>query len=107
MDVLADQQPDLIINIAASPFSYNHLNARLEVLRTHAKNNAVPLLYLNQVGAHTDIIFDGRAIALSPTGELVDMLASFAASVSYYDVNGKNIAPLQIGRPPCRERLCQ
>src|SRR3546814_586131 len=42
MDVLADQQPDLIINIAASPFSYNHLNARLEVLRTHAKNKQVP-----------------------------------------------------------------
>src|SRR5690606_29858386 len=40
MDVLADGHPDLIINIAASPFSYNHLNARLEVLRTHAKNNA-------------------------------------------------------------------
>src|SRR5690606_6120829 len=96
MDVLADGHPDLIINIAASPFSYNHLNARLEVLRTHAKNNAAPLMYLNQVGAHTDIIFDGRSIVLSPTGELVDMMASFAEAVNYYEVAGGNITPLQL-----------
>ncbi len=95
MDVLADEHPELIINIAASPFSYNHLNARLEVLRTHAKNNGIPLLYLNQVGAHTDIIFDGRSIVLSPTGELVDMMASFDEVVSYYEVNDGPITPLQ------------
>lgn len=95
MDVLREQHPDLIINIAASPFSYNHLNARLEVLRTHARNNAIPLLYLNQVGAHTDIIFDGRSIVLSPEGELVDMMASFAEAVNYYEVNSNDVRPLQ------------
>src|SRR5690606_30159155 len=95
MDVLADEQPDLIINIAASPFSYNHLNARLDVLRTHARDNATPLFYLNQVGAHTDIIFDGRSIVLSPTGELVDMMASFAEAVNYYEINDNGVTPLQ------------
>ncbi len=95
MDVLADEQPDLIINIAASPFSYNHLNARLEVLRTHARDNAIPLLYLNQVGAHTDIIFDGRSIVLTPTGELADMMASFEEGIAYYQLSGNDITPLQ------------
>lgn len=99
MDLLADEQPDLIINIAASPFSYNHLNARLEVLRTHAKNNAVPLLYLNQVGAHTDIIFDGRSIVLSPVGELVDMMASFLEAIHYYEINSGSVTPLQPADP--------
>src|SRR5690606_33016947 len=95
MDALAEEQPDLIINIAASPFSYNHLNARLDVLRTHAKNNDVPLLYLNQVGAHTDIIFDGRSIVLSSTGEVVDMMASFTEAIHYYEINGGSVSPLQ------------
>ncbi|WP_262248625.1 NAD+ synthase [Parapedobacter soli] len=96
MDVLVDEHPDLIINIAASPFSYNHLNARLEVLRTHAKDNGVGLMYLNQVGAHADIIFDGRSIVLSPTGELVDMMASFAEAVNYYELDDSNgIRPMQ------------
>ncbi|HWK99907.1 MAG TPA: NAD+ synthase [Parapedobacter sp.] len=92
---LAGEHPDLIINIAASPFSYNHLNARLDVLRSHAKTNAVPLLYLNQVGAHTDIIFDGRSIVLSPAGELVDMMASFTEAINFYEVNNSEISPLQ------------
>lgn len=100
MDMLADEHPDLIINIAASPFSYNHLTARLAVLRTHASNNAAPLLYLNQVGAHTDIIFDGRSIVLSPTGELVDLMPSFAEAVNYYEINDRNaVTPLQPADP--------
>ena len=99
MELLADEQPDLIINIAASPFSYNHLNARLDVLRTHAKNNAAPLFYLNQVGAHTDIIFDGRSIVLSPDGEVVDLMASFSEAVNYYEINSDGVAPLQPADP--------
>ncbi|MEC3880493.1 NAD+ synthase [Parapedobacter sp. 10938] len=99
MDALAEEHPDLIINIAASPFSYNHLNARLDVLRTHAKDNAIPLLYLNQVGAHTDIIFDGRSIVLSPTGELVDLMASFAEAVNFYEVGDNGVTPLQQADP--------
>ncbi len=95
MDVLADEHPDIIINIAASPFSYNHLNARLDVLRTHARKNATPLLYLNQVGAHTDIIFDGRSMVISPAGELVDMMASFAEAVNYYELGGNGVTSLQ------------
>lgn len=99
MDLLADEHPDLIINIAASPFSYNHLHTRLEVLRTHAQNNAVPLLYLNQVGAHTDIIFDGRSVVLSPAGEVVDLMASFSEAINYYEISGGGVAPLQAADP--------
>ncbi|HWK57822.1 MAG TPA: NAD+ synthase [Parapedobacter sp.] len=95
MDALADEHPDIIINIAASPFSYNHLNARLDVLRTHAKTNRTPLLYLNQVGAHTDLIFDGRSIVISPTGKLIDMMTSFAEAINYYEMDDNGVTPLQ------------
>ena len=99
MDELREQHPELIINIAASPFSYNHLNARLAVLRSHARNHTTPLVYLNQVGAHTDIIFDGRSLVLSSAGEVVDMMPSFTEAVNYYEVNGNGIAPLQQADP--------
>ncbi len=94
MDALRSENPAIIINIAASPFSYNHLSARLDVLQAHAKKNGVPLLYVNQVGAHADIIFDGRSIALSPTGELVDVMASFAEDVKYYTLTVEGITAL-------------
>ena len=95
MDMLRDEHPQLIINIAASPFSYNHLNERLDVLSSHARDNAAPLLYLNQVGAHADIIFDGRSLVFSPSGELVDLMPSFAEAVNYYEINNDGAVPLQ------------
>mgnify|MGYP000846666288 FL=1 len=95
MEVLRGENPDVIINIAASPFSYNHLRERMEVLQSHAKETQAPLLYVNQVGAHADIIFDGRSLILSPTGELVDMMASFDEDLKYYRLHENNLTPLQ------------
>lgn len=95
MEVLRGENPDIIINIAASPFSYNHLRERMEVLQSHARETGAPLLYINQVGAHTDIIFDGRSLILSPTGGLVDMMASFDEDLRYYELHQKKVTPLQ------------
>jgi len=94
MDVLRGQNPDLIINIAASPFSYNHLRERMEVLQSHARETGAPLVYVNQVGAHADIIFDGRSLVLSSTGERIDMMASFDEDVKYYEFHEKTLTPL-------------
>ena len=95
MDVLKEENPDMIINIAASPFSYNHLRERIAVLQAHAQQTRVPLLYLNQVGAHADIIFDGRSIAMDASGELVDMMASFQEELNYYELGNGTISPWQ------------
>ena len=94
MDKLQEENPDIIINIAASPFSYNHLNERLGVLQDHAKRTQLPLLYLNQVGAHTDIIFDGRSIVLSSDGEVVDIMVSFAEDLKCYELIGRELVAL-------------
>ncbi len=94
MEVLRGEKPDVIINIAASPFSYNHLRERMEVLKSHAEQTGAPLLYLNQVGAHADIIFDGRSLVLSASGDLVDMMASFEAELKYYELRDKTITIL-------------
>src|SRR5215217_265516 len=51
MDQLILQAPDLMINIAASPFSYLHDEERVQVLADNAKKYQLPLLYVNQVGA--------------------------------------------------------
>jgi len=95
MDVLRGEKPDLIINIAASPFSYNHLRERMEVLQSHARETVAPLVYVNQVGAHADIIFDGRSLVLSPTGERIDMMASFNEDLKYYELHEKTLTALQ------------
>ncbi|HBI88694.1 MAG TPA: NAD+ synthase, partial [Sphingobacterium sp.] len=68
MAELRKENPDLLINIAASPFSYTHFDERIKVLSQQVTKSGRPLIYVNQIGAHMDIIFDGRSIALNNEG---------------------------------------
>jgi len=87
MDILMQQQPDVMINIAASPFAYNHDEERIEILEDNAKRYQLPLLYVNNVGAQTELIFDGGSLVFDKTGKLIDELPYFEESVAYYNLD--------------------
>ena len=91
MQDLAKEHPDLIINIAASPFSYTHFENRKNVLSRNVIKGNAPLIYVNQVGAHTDIIFDGRSLALNRNGELVSELKSFEEDLQFVELKGNDL----------------
>ena len=91
MQDLAKEHPDLIINIAASPFSYTHFENRKNVLSRNVIKGNAPLIYVNQVGAHTDIIFDGRSLALNRKGELVSELKSFEEDLQFVELKGNDL----------------
>lgn len=91
MDQLILQQPDLMINIAASPFSYFHDDERMVVLADNAKKYNLPLLYVNQVGAQTEIVFDGGSLAFDRTGNLLDEMEYFKEDLRIYEVKGNDI----------------
>jgi len=96
MDELIKQKPDLMINIAASPFSYCHDDERVVVLADNAKKYKLPLLYVNQVGAQTEIVFDGGSLAFDKEGNLLDEMAYFKEELKIYEVDGdviKGYAP--------------
>ena len=87
MDVLITQQPDVMINIAASPFSYQHDDERRIVLADNAKKYNLPLLYVNQVGAQTELIFDGGSMAFDKQGNLLDEMPYFKEHLRSYTLN--------------------
>ena len=95
MDELIKQQPSLMINIAASPFSYLHDDERVEILSGNAKQYQLPLLYVNQVGAQTEIIFDGGSLAFDQEGNLLDEMAYFKEDLKVYEFDGKGLVGLQ------------
>lgn len=78
MDQLVKKNPDIMINISASPFAANRLMIREQVLRKNVLKYGIPILYSNQVGAHTELIFDGSSMALDSYGQVVGHLSSFA-----------------------------
>ncbi len=97
MDVLIQQKPELMINIAASPFDYKHDEDRMKVLSDNSKKYGLPLLYVNQVGSQTEIIFDGGSLAFNAAGELLDELPYFKEALRVYEFkDGKLIgSPIQ------------
>jgi len=97
MDELARQKPKLMINIAASPFSYTHDEERVVVLSDNAKKYNLPLLYVNQVGAQTEIIFDGGSMAFDAKGNLIDEMPYFKEELRIYEFEDnviKGYAPI-------------
>ncbi len=86
MDVLITENPDVMINIAASPFSYQHDDERLAVLSGNAKKYRLPLLYVNQVGSQTEIIFDGGSMVFDKEGNLLDEMHYFKEHLRVYEL---------------------
>ncbi len=68
MEKVASLYPDLVINLAASPFSYKQGLIKSEILTDNAQKYRVPIYYVNQVGANTDLIFDGGSMVVNSTG---------------------------------------
>ncbi len=86
LDEMIDQQPEVILNLSASPFSYQQAEIRLATVRANVERYKLPLFYANQVGAQTDIVFDGGSLVMSPDGRLFDEMAYFEEQISYYEL---------------------
>ncbi len=70
MDKLSALGPDFVINLSASPFSYNQGKIKSEILIDNAREFKVPIYYVNQVGAHAELIFDGGSMVVDAHGEI-------------------------------------
>jgi len=85
MDELSKLHPDLMINISGSPYSYNHVEERRNRMIGNAKKYKLPLVYVNQIGAHTDIIFDGGSMFIDADGTIIEELESFRDDFTVVD----------------------
>ncbi len=85
MDELITYSPDLMINIAASPFDYRQAETRLGVLKQNVEKYHLPLLYVNHVGAQTELLFDGGSLAMASNTEVALQLPFFEESIQLID----------------------
>ena len=86
LDEMMVEKPDFILNISASPFSYDHAAVRIHTVRANVNRYKIPLFYTNHIGAQTDIIFDGGSIVMSPDGQVFDEMPYFEECLRIYDL---------------------
>jgi NAD+ synthase (glutamine-hydrolysing) len=86
LDIMIKQSPDLVFNISASPFAYDHAAERIDVVRANVMKYKKPLFYCNAVGAQTDVVFDGGSLVFNADGSLYDELPYFEEVLRTYEV---------------------
>jgi len=79
------QKPDLVVNLSASPFSSHQERLRKDILIENSLKYQVPIIYVNQVGAQTELIFDGGSMMVDSAGKVVKELAYFREDFAIVD----------------------
>lgn len=87
MDQLMDQQPDVMLNISASPFDYTHDEDRKSVIKANVQKYKIPMFYCNSVGSQTEIIFDGASLVFDKDANLCGALPMFKEAMATWELN--------------------
>lgn len=103
MEELSKQNPDVIVNIAASPFSYSKIEAKENIFISKALKYKIPVISVNQTGAQTELIFDGASILVNNKGEIFRQLPFFEEIVETYSFDDLNSG--SIGGPDTTETI--
>ena len=85
MAELVAKSANLIINISASPYTFQKRGLRLDMLRALANSHARPVVYVNQVGGDDSLVFDGGSVVVLPDGRIPAQASSFVEDVVLFD----------------------
>ena len=81
-----------IIAINASPFHINKHEERIAVLKSHADQFQMPIMYLNMVGGQDELVFDGDSLAVDRQANVVARARLFETDVIKVVFDGNDIS---------------
>ncbi len=77
---------DVVVSINASPYQRGKQAEREAMLAARARENGLPLVYLNHVGGQDEVVYDGCSFAVDAGGRLVHRAPAFEESLTCVDV---------------------
>ena len=86
---IIENDPDLIINISASPFAKDRKNDRMKLIQSKYKDANCPFIYCNLVGGQDELIFDGFSMIFNSESELIDIANGFEEQILITDLNSR------------------
>lgn len=104
MDELIRLQPDVMINLSASPFDYTHDEDRKAAVKANVTKYRLPLFYCNAIGSQTEIVFDGASLVFDRDANLVGKLPSFSEALQVFEWNDDGSIDAAILEPADRIR---
>ncbi|HIL58667.1 MAG TPA: NAD+ synthase, partial [Rhodothermales bacterium] len=98
IDELAALGIDLFVNISASPYSVGKPEERAAIIAESCREHGVPFVYVNTVGANTELIFDGDSRVHGADGEERLRLPLWEEALAIWDTDAPG--PAQTPRQP-------
>lgn len=74
---LTESGATILINISASPFYLGKEEIRFRLIQNHARKHRIPFIFVNQVGANDELIFDGGSMVFDGTGNPIYLAPYF------------------------------
>ncbi len=102
MDELMKQQPDIMINLSASPFDYTHDEDRKATIKSNVLKYKLPLFYCNAVGSQTEIVFDGASLIFDAAANLCGQMPFFEESLQSFILNDDGTIDAPVIEPASR-----
>jgi NAD+ synthase (glutamine-hydrolysing) len=87
MEMLAGEKPDVMLNLSASPYNYAADTVRKSIIEAHTAKYGIPMLYCNNVGAQTEVIFDGGSLVYDVNSLLVKEMKYFDEDYALFDLD--------------------
>lgn len=98
---LADAAPAVVVSINASPSHVGKREQRHQVFSKACARHKLPLVYVNQVGGHDQLVYDGSSFAVDARGDVVFEAQRFTQDVTtldfgpntsaFYDMDGNTL----------------
>ena len=77
----------IIISPNGSPYSRGKVQLRHKLAALRAKENKIPLIYLNLVGGQDDQVFDGGSFVVEKNGKILYAMPQFEEATSIVEFN--------------------
>lgn len=84
---LQQEHLDLLVTINGSPYEEGKTDRRVQIVSRAAKQLNTPVIYVNQVGAQDDLVFDGGSFVLDVDGTLLARSPMFVEHLSFITID--------------------
>ena len=86
-DEVIEMGADVVVSINASPYNKGKIKLRCDMVSHRAKENKVPIVFVNLVGGNDGIIFDGASLIADEEGDIILQASAFEEFVETVELD--------------------
>lgn len=92
---------ELLLVINASPYDMQQAATREDLLKQRARENHLPIVYVNVIGGQDDLLFDGASLLVAADGNIIARAPAFADALLFAEYDRGSRALRALDWPEC------